>query len=860
MQCPYLLLSIDPPEICSVSPTLSSTMNLSSARALESEEPWLNFSDLIRPLSATPSPELSPSSGTPPHGQQTGETTDFISDLFNGKYLDERISPTVEEESDELMDDAKVAEVRRMVISWGILSHESGSEQSSSSRERQLAMMVMALTHPARPTASQIAAQAEHIRSLLAERTVMIQQLEANRMSFERTAQALNARAAQRNAKWNRSSPTAREIDYDDERSRVVDSQALQEKLTAENSRLEHDLQEARREIAALKQSIEDLRINILIRPHVLPSSLPISQTEPVVPPTPNPRGRPRKYPLPSPGGSHGFQVPTHSNPGAQLPTSSSAILNLSAGSSQPPPEKRMRGAQPDARAELLIVAARRVGKDRVLKVLEISEAGNTTGREVPKPPVEDTVFQSQSTQAEVPFQHSPSEPSVPYSESSPTNGSDHAAIRRGRPPRASVSFPATAHHQFTQFLIDEGGRPISGCGRSSKLRATKSAQEAGRNTLESSAMSDSRENVLPVPASQIPQRVQTQQVVVPFTGDPQVDAQAYLASFVAQYPGVQTTPGRNATKSETRLGSEDALESRLPRGDSSAGVAQRSPGAVAQITPDRSTNDTRSHGLEHLLSAARTMLRARSQSVSPTPQRQLSSNSALASPHHISVRKRHSPSLPHSHRIAPASRRHSSPFIQPGDSDTEPDEPESPQGHRRVYSALDVLADQAAAVRTSPPDLPVDRPTSSSGQGHSLRPPTSFPVTPEPHAILFVPPSRGSTFSSPIATIPASDPPQLSSSSTSPSTFDTVDNQRRAPSEDPLERTRGDVPGSSQDDTKMGLDATASITNSASRATSLWVPGHTEPAPMSDANAIHPENPLYTPPRSEKSRGKQRA
>ncbi|CAE6533810.1 unnamed protein product [Rhizoctonia solani] len=849
----------------SISPALSGTMNLSNARGLESEEPLLNFSDLIRPLSVTPSPEPSPSSGTPPRGQQIAETTDLISKIFNGKYLDDRISSNGEEESDELVDDAKVAEVRKMVISWGILSREPSSEQSSSSRERQLAMMIMALTHPARPTASQIAAQAEHIRSLLAERTDLSDFRHADRMSFERTAQALNARAAQRNANWNGSSPTAREITCDDERPRIVDSQALQEKLTAENSRLEHDLQEARREIAALKQSIEDLRISILIRPHHLASSLPISQNEPVIPPTPNPRGRPRKYPLPPPVGSQGFQAPTHSNPGAQLPTSSSAILNLSSGSSQPPPEKRMRGAQPDARAELLIAAARRVGKDRVLKVLEVSEAGNTTGREVPKPLVEDVVSQPQSTQAGVAFQHSPPEPSIIYNESSPVNGSDHAAIRRERPSRASVSFPATAH-QFTQFLIDEGGRPISGRGRSSKLRATKSAQETGRNTLDSSTMSDSRGNTLPVPAGQIPRRAQTQQVVVPFTGDPQIDAQAYLASFVAQYPGIQTTPGWNAAKSATRSGSGDALGSCSPRGDSSAGTAvttgQCSLGAAAQVTPDRNTDDTRSHGLEHLLSAARTMLRARSQSASPTPQRQLTSNSALASPHHISIRKRHSPSLSHSHCIAP-SRRHSSPFTQPGDSDTEPDEPESPQGRQRVYSALDVLADQAAAARTSSPDLPIDHPTSSSGQGRPLRPPTSFPVTPEPYATLFAPPTRGSTFSSPMATIPASDPPQLSSSNTSPSTLDTVDSQRRAPSEGPLERTKGDAPGSSQgdaNDANMGLGGTTSITNSISQAATLWVPGHTEPAPMSDANVTHPENLPYTPPRSEKSRGKQRA
>ncbi|KAH7343219.1 hypothetical protein B0J17DRAFT_168193 [Rhizoctonia solani] len=766
------------------------------------------------------------------------------------------------------MDDAKVAEVRRMVIAWGILSCRPGSEKASSSRERQLAMMVMALTHPARPTASQIAAQAEHIRSLLAERTVMIKQLEdlsefrhADRMGFERTAQALNARAAQRNAKWNGSSPTTRETIYEDDRPRTIDSQVLQEKLVAENSKLEHDLQEARREVSALKQSIEDLRISILIRPHTIPSSLSISQSEPIVPPTPNPRGRPRKYPLPSPASSQGFQVPTHSNPGAQLPTSSSAILNSSTGSTQPPPEKRMRGTQPDARAELLIAAARRVGKDHVLKVLEVSEAGSTAGRGESKLLAEDMILQPQSTQARIPFQHSPSEPLVPYSESSPTSGSDHTTVRRGRPPRASISFPATAHHHFTQFLVDDGERPISGRGRSSKLRATKSVQETGRNTLDSLLMSDSRENALPIPATQTPRRAQ--QVVVPFTGDPQVDAQACLASFVAQYPGIQTTPVWNTTKRETRSGLEDALGSRLQYGDSSTSIVaptQYLPESAAQVTPDRSTNDARSHGLEHLLSAARTMLRARSQSASPTPQRQLTSNSALASPHHISTRKRYSPSSPHSNNVAPASRRHSSPHVQSGDSDTEPDEPESPQGRRRVYSALDVLADQAAAARISSPDLPVDRSVLSPEYRRPLPPPASFPVTPEPQATLFAPPIRGPTLSSPMAIIPTSDPPQLSSSGTSPSTIDMVDSQKRALTEEPLERTMGGVSDSSQGDSNTGQGATTSITNSVSRASTLWVPGPSDPTAMSDAKVTHSENLPYTPPRSEKSRGKQRA
>ncbi|CCO27530.1 hypothetical protein BN14_01510 [Rhizoctonia solani AG-1 IB] len=842
-------ISAKRPREGSISPALSSSVNVASARGMEHEESLLSLSDLIRPLSATPSPEPSISSGASPHAKGK-ETIGFESELFDGTTLDERMSPGGED-SDELMDDTRVAEVRKMILAWGILSREPGSDQSSGSRERQLAMMVMALTHPTRPTASQIAAQAEHIRSLLAERTDLSNFRHADRLSFERTAQALKARTSQvqqSDSKRTGGSSIAREAIYEDDRSRTTDSQVLQENLITENFRLEHDLQEAKREIAALKQSIEDLRVSILIRPHILPPSSWTSQRDQPVTPAPNPRGRPRKYP---PVGGQGFQTPAHSTPGAQLPTSSLSILNTStAGLSQPPPEKRMRGSQPDARAELLIAAARRVGKERVLKVLEGSEAGNSSGREELEHPVDDIGSRHQ------PVQHSPSGGLASYTELSPTNAPDRTAGRRGRPPRASISFPTMPHHQFPHSLVDEVGRSNVGRGRSSKLRATKSAQEASRTTLESSVLGDTRESAMPIPANQTPRRAQ--QVVVPFTGDPQVDAQTCLASFVAQYPGIQPAPMLNSAKKEVKLGLEDSIVSRNPQGNSSSGTVATEryfPDNASQVTPSRNPNDPRNHGLDHLLSAARTMLRARSQSASPTPQRQLTSNSTLASPHHISTRKRHSSSS-RSHYTAPASRCHSSPSIRSGDSDTEPDEPES-QGRQRVYSALDVLADQAAAARTSSPDPPIDRLVSSPQRaGRSNYPLVPFPVTPEPHATLLVPPIRNLTFSSPMTVTPASDPPQLSSSSTSPSTLDTVDNARRIALEEPFKLAGRIIPGSDQGGAISGLGGTASITNSVSRATTCWVGGHTEPTPISDEKMIHLEHP-FTPPRLDISHEK---
>jgi hypothetical protein len=98
---------------------------------------------LIRPLSATPSPEPSLHFGTPSHRSKSGEIEDDISEGHETSELHNQVSSGGEEESEELVDDARVAEMRKIVIAWGLDSDELGSEQTTSSRERQLAMMVI---------------------------------------------------------------------------------------------------------------------------------------------------------------------------------------------------------------------------------------------------------------------------------------------------------------------------------------------------------------------------------------------------------------------------------------------------------------------------------------------------------------------------------------------------------------------------------------------------------------------------------------------------------------------------------------------------------------------------------------------
>ncbi|KAG9096961.1 hypothetical protein FRC06_008155 [Ceratobasidium sp. 370] len=812
----------------SISPHFDDAREGGTQPELEPEETLLSLSDLIRPLSTTPSPEPTLHFGTPPSIAKLGEITPATLSHDDSSRM---CVPTdcTEEDLEDIIDDSRVAEMRKTVIDWGLGTSSNASERSGGSREQRLAMMVMALTHPARPTASQIAAQAEHIRALLTERNVMVQQLEdlsefrhADRLGFERTAQALNARVT-KGAKPNDNLMTAI---YQDERTQNAELQARNERLHAENVRLERELKDAKREIVELRQSIEGLRVNLLISPRT-PSSTDAQAAfhSAMVSPTPNPRGRPRKYPLPSPTHTPLFQPPTHSNPAAQLPISSMSVLNPGislATSGQPPPEKRMRPTQPDARAELLLAAARRVGKDRVVEVLEGPEStkkGNLelgVETDIPQPLVYPRPHPSRASQREPPSITRPDHP-----------------IRRGRPPKASASFPSTARHHFNQFLVEETGQPDTGYVYGMNAGPIRNPHEAN---------------------SANPQRCpsrhqQPQQVVVAFTGDPQADAQACLASFVAQYPGIQPVPTWGTGKGDARP--ESGITGELQTTEMARSAATRTTGTVQRThsTPELVKSGGRNSGLEHLLTAARTVLRARSRSTTPTPRRHPSSASALSSPYRSPRPK----SGGDSHQAGPTRRRHSSPAVSLGDSDTEPEG--SPTG-RRVYSALDVLADQAAAVRTSSPDPPADARTSSpEPPGHPAS--RSMPVLGSP-ALLSAfrsAASAGLPTSSPGFSLPPSD------QGSSPASLDVVDAQLRAPSKSPLGASSL---GISETVVDAGVETTGGqglrMEEFAGETTSESMGSNARQPDTTTDQTQSPKSPLHTPPRSEKARGKQRA
>ncbi|KAF8595416.1 hypothetical protein BDV93DRAFT_611420 [Ceratobasidium sp. AG-I] len=264
-------------------------------------------------------------------------------------------------------------------------------------------------------------------------------------------------------------------------------------------------------------------------------------------------------------------------------------------------------------------------------------------------------------------------------------------------------------------------------------MRATKSAQEMSKHAVETAkggGVFDVRGNA----QSHAPRQpqIQTQQVVVAFTGNPQVDAQACLASFLAQYPGIQPVPMWGAGKGDDASAmageSEMTVMDQLATSNGTHGGMAAGAGTIHRMHSTPELTRSGSRGLEHLLTAARTVLRARSRSTTPTPRRQLHSAS-LSSPYRL-AQQNHSPPSPKSRQVASARRRHSSPVVQPGDSDTEPEE--TPKSRQRVYSALDVLADQAAAVRTSSPDPPMDVFTSSQNLfERTTEPAASVPVSP---------------------------------------------------------------------------------------------------------------------------------
>jgi hypothetical protein len=112
---------------------------------MESDENLLSFSDLIRPLSTTPSPEPSLHFGTPPRtvGLGTLAPATLSEDDAPQAFVPSNFAE--EEDNNDIIDDSRVAEMREAVIAYGHESNRNGSEQISSSWERRLAMMVSQL-------------------------------------------------------------------------------------------------------------------------------------------------------------------------------------------------------------------------------------------------------------------------------------------------------------------------------------------------------------------------------------------------------------------------------------------------------------------------------------------------------------------------------------------------------------------------------------------------------------------------------------------------------------------------------------------------------------------------------------------
>lgn len=505
-----------------------------------------------------------------------------------------------------------------------------------------------------------------------------------------------------------------------------------------------------------------------------------------------------------------------------------------------------MRATQPDARAELLLAAARRVGKDRVVEVLEgpaIKRPSDASARDNTEPGFEGDGGISQPRAA--PARH----------ESPPATRAD----RRGRPSRASISLPSTAHHHFNQFLIEETGRPDSGRGRGVKMRPTKSAQEMSRHAATEPTKSGGVFDVRASGQLHAPRQpqMQTQQVVVAFTGNPQADAQACLASFLAQYPGIQPVPMWGAGRGDDAPGvvgeSEMAAVDQAVTSNGTPVGTAAGAGTIQRMhsTPELGRSGSGSRGLEHLLTAARTVLRARSRSTTPTPRRQLHSAS-LTSPYRLAQRK-HSPSSPNSRQATSTRRRHSSPVVQPGDSDTEPEE--TPKSRRRVYSALDVLADQAAAVRTSSPEPPVDVSTPSPELfGRTAEPSASMPDSPAPLTTL--PPTTSVSLPESSTSLDATDSGKKLLTGLSPSPL----NQPRVPSVGPFGSGQLGIPGATTDSEAETLDQAGSSTRQHSHTSTGELGNDLRQQEMDTWETTSVQSGTHTPPRSDKARGKQRA
>ncbi|KAF8549950.1 hypothetical protein OG21DRAFT_1514652 [Imleria badia] len=312
--------------------------------------------------------------------------------------------PRTKSVSPEPLPDSDIVQIRKMVVE---MRHSDKADAHLTPRERELAEMVLRLTAVVRPDPDQLLRQAELISALIQQRDLLLHQVEEQRLRWNsekdgwaRMAEALLAQQAK-----NRSNPE-RDEDFERLHAAETDNKGLRQRLNETQSRLQ-----------MLESELTRLRPLLLMQPLVSRSSLP--------PPTPNPKtqyARRRKKdaaatededhapsedeppidPFDTPHPSHSQATPRAKSRKSEAPSNVHPPTN---------PHKRRssqkatsRGVSADARVEHLLLAARKIGKQRagimsgMVQLLEVrererrrEESATTAVANTPKTPKRNT-------------------------------------------------------------------------------------------------------------------------------------------------------------------------------------------------------------------------------------------------------------------------------------------------------------------------------------------------------------------------------------------------------------------------------------------------------------------------------------
>ncbi|GJJ11417.1 hypothetical protein Clacol_005650 [Clathrus columnatus] len=351
--------------------------------------PSLSISDIMHPLTPPPTLSSSINSKTPP--------------------------PSPKSSTPEPLELAEIEDMRKRVMSMGYGESSKGKEKATS-KEQELADMLLKLTHPAAlPQPSQLHAQAETIANLIQQREFLIQRSaderelwDAERESWARAAQALLMRGRKEMTLVDKEDVSTSQYAISDISSqRLQVSERINAQLYNEKKILQQKLTEVQNRLGALESELHHLKPLLLLQPsaaiHHASSGLSWSASLPNIGPSTPRRGtgrwngasdyeqdsddetrrlqpRPQfRNPVLRPVGSESifpaFQPSFPSSPQKSKGRRDihSPVIPSSSGQTPKTPRKKVghviatssKPISSDARTEHLLLAARKIGMQR---------------------------------------------------------------------------------------------------------------------------------------------------------------------------------------------------------------------------------------------------------------------------------------------------------------------------------------------------------------------------------------------------------------------------------------------------------------------------------------------------------------